>query len=43
MAMSDACIEAKWLSYLMDELGMMASNLVTICVDNEGAEALARN
>lgn len=43
MAMSDSCREAKWLSYLLNELGIVSSKTITICVDNEGAEALAKN
>lgn len=43
MAMSDACREAKWLLYLVNELGITSNKPINLCVDNEGAEALARN
>lgn len=43
MALSDSCREAKWLCYLLHELGLLNSAPLRLCVDNKGAEALAKN
>lgn len=43
MALSDSCREDKWLCYLLHELGLLKSTPLRLCVDNEGAEALAKN
>lgn len=43
MAMSDSCREAKWVYHLLEELGLMSGKSILINVENEGAEALARN
>ena len=43
MAMLDSCREARWLHYLLGELGFVENQALTVCCDNEGAEALAKN
>lgn len=42
MAMSDSCREARWLYYLLGELGVLSDHPLTFCCDNGGAEALAK-
>jgi hypothetical protein len=43
MAMSDSCREAHWLVSLLNELNISKERRFKLCVDNEGAEALAQN
>lgn len=42
-AMSDSCQEAVWLRSLLSELKLRPLSTIPLHVDNEGAEALARN
>lgn len=42
-AMSDSCKEALWLRSLLTELKIQPSSSIPLHVDNEGAEALAKN
>lgn len=42
-AMSDLCKEALWLCSLLNELHLRPSSSIPLHVDNEGAEALAKN
>jgi hypothetical protein len=42
-ALSDSCKEGLWLRHLLTELHLCPSDPIPVHVDNEGAEALARN
>lgn len=42
-AMSDSCKEALWLRTLLSELHLRPSSSIPLHVENEGAEALAKN
>lgn len=43
MVMSDSSREACWLFHLLQEINVTGDSSIKLCVDNEGAEALARN
>ena len=42
-ALSDSCKEALWLKNLLTELRLRPNDAIPLYVDNEGAEALAKN
>jgi transposase InsO family protein len=42
-AISDSCKEGIWLRRILSELGLRSSEAIPLHVDNEGAEALAKN
>lgn len=43
MAMSDSCREARWLFHILEELKIVSDKAIVLNIDNEGAEAIARN
>jgi hypothetical protein len=42
-ALSDSCKEGLWLRHLLTELHLRPADPIPVHVDNEGAEALAKN
>jgi hypothetical protein len=42
-ALSDSCKEGLWLQHILTELRLRPDNAIPLHVDNEGAEALAKN